>query len=606
MFPELATSRGNATLGAWVAARETVRAKGSGLSPECNRLSSSALAALGLALVCAGAAPATAADLYWDPNGNAAGLGGTGTWNTTNAFWNSSSTGTGGTMSAWNNATLDNAFFNGAAGAMRVTLGSNVTAHNLSFGATPSYTLTGNTITLAGVAPTIDVLGNQTINSLLAGTAGFIKTGAGTLTLTGGNNSPTGNPLRGPIFVNAGTLRAGAYAGSRVFGNNPAVTLANVAGATLDLNNTTQTIGSLAGGGAAGGNVTLGSGRLDVGLDNTSTTYAGVISGTTATTLVKFGTGTLTLTGNNTMAGTVYFYYGTLRAGAADILANARLSGIAGAVFDLNNFDQTVRGLSSGGNVTLGSATLTAGSVGNEIFNGTISGTGGFTKVGSGTQTFSGANTYTGATTINAGTLRAGAAAGGQAFGNLSAVTLANAGSTNLDLNNFNQTIGSLAGGGVAGGNVLLGSATLTTGGNNASTAFAGMISGTGSLVKNGTGTQILSGTNSYTGTTTINAGTLQLGDGRTSGMLGSTGGVAVAGDATLAFNRSNVYTVANTIRGAGTLAQIGTGTTILTGSNLYTGGTTIAAGTLQLGAGGTTGSIQGDADRHRYDASDR
>ena len=110
------------------------------------------------------------------------------------------------------------------------------------------------------------------------------------------------------------------------------------------------------------------------------------------------------------------------------------------------------------------------------------------------------------------GTLQAGAA---NAFSATSAFTVA-AGAT-LGLNNFNQTIGSLAG----DGNVTLGSATLTTGGDNTSTTFAGGISGTGGLVKTGSGIMVLTGTNSYTGGTTINGfGVLQLGDIDTTGKI--------------------------------------------------------------------------------------
>ncbi|MFK9326089.1 autotransporter-associated beta strand repeat-containing protein, partial [Escherichia coli] len=74
-------------------------------------------------------------------------------------------------------------------------------------------------------------------------------------------------------------------------------------------------------------------------------------------------------------------------------------------------------------------------------FSGAISGTGGFTKTGSGLMQLSGTNAYTGATVINAGTLEAGASG---AFASASAFTVAS-GAT-LDLNGFNQTIGSLAG----------------------------------------------------------------------------------------------------------------------------------------------------------------
>lgn len=116
-------------------------------------------------------------------------------------------------------------------------------------------------------------------------------------------------------------------------------------------------------------------------------------------------------------------------------------------------------------------------------------------------------------------------------------------------------------------------------------------ISGPGSIAQIGSGTTILTGDSTYTGSTTISAGTLQLGNGGTSGsILGD-----VTNNGTLAFNRSDDVTFAGVISGSGALVQSGTGTLTLTGANTYTGGTTISAGTLQLGNGGTTGSILGD-----------
>jgi len=81
-------------------------------------------------------------------------------------------------------------------------------------------------------------------------------------------------------------------------------------------------------------------------------------------------------------------------------------------------------------------------------------------------------------------------------------------GGATLDLNNFNETIGSLAG----AGKVTLGSGTLTAGANNTSTDFSGVISGSGGLNKTGTGALTLSGANTYTGTTTVNEGVLRAG----------------------------------------------------------------------------------------------
>ena len=100
------------------------------------------------------------------------------------------------------------------------------------------------------------------------------------------------------------------------------------------------------------------------------------------------------------------------------------------------------------------------------------------------------------------------------------------------------------------------------------------MISGSGTLTQAGAGTTILTGANTYTGTTTISAGTLQIGSGGTAGTLG-TG--AVTDSAALIFNETDSNTVANVISGSGTLTQAGSGTTILTGANTYTGTTTIA-----------------------------
>ncbi len=110
---------------------------------------------------------------------------------------------------------------------------------------------------------------------------------------------------------------------------------------------------------------------------------------------------------------------------------------------------------------------------------------------------------------------------------------------------------------------------------------ISGNITGSSNLsVGGGAGTVLLTGTNSY-GTTSVAAGnTLQVGNGGTSGTLG-TGAVAV--DGTLAFNRSDSITIANNISGAGTVAQLGSGTTTLSGANSGTWGASIQAGTLAI-----------------------
>ncbi len=122
----------------------------------------------------------------------------------------------------------------------------------------------------------------------------------------------------------------------------------------------------------------------------------------------------------------------------------------------------------------------------------------------------------------------------------------------------------------------------------------AGSITGTGSVAQIGTGTTILTGHNVYSGGTVIAAGALQIGNG---GSTGSVGTGPVLDDAALVFNRSGTVIVPGAITGTGSLTQNGVagGTTILAGTNTYSGGTTISAGTLQIGDGGADGSIVGD-----------
>ncbi|OUJ12593.1 autotransporter-associated beta strand repeat-containing protein, partial [Acetobacter sp. DsW_063] len=125
---------------------------------------------------------------------------------------------------------------------------------------------------------------------------------------------------------------------------------------------------------------------------------------------------------------------------------------------------------------------------------------------------------------------------------------------------------------------------------------LTGDITGSGNLVQDGTDTMILSGSNTYTGTTTITGtkaldgsiksapATLQIGDGGTTGSISNSS--SIVNDGHLYFDRSDTYTVSQSISGNGDLHQIGLGTLILTGDSNYGGITYIDAGTLQLGNG--------------------
>ncbi len=365
----------------------------------------------------------------------------------------------------------------------------------------------------------------------MTGTGGITKAGVGTLTLSGANT------YTGTTIISAGILRSGV---TNALGTATAVTLANTAGAGLDLNNFDQTIGSLAGGGTTGGNITLGSGRLTAG-NSSSTTYAGAISGTGG--LVKTGTGTLTLTGANT-------YTGGTTVSTGGITGNS--TSLQGSITNnaLVTFNQTAAG----------------------TYSGDMTGTGALTKTGAGALTLSGTNTYAGNTTISAGILRAGA---NNALSTTTAVTLANTAGAGLDLNNFDQTIGSLAGGGTTGGNVTLGSGTLTAG-NASSTTYAGAISGTGSLVKTGTGTLTLTGANTYTGGTTVSAGGIT---GNSTSLQGS-----ITNNTLVTFNQTAAGTYAGDMTGTGALTKTGAGALTLSGTNTYTGNTTISTGILRAG----------------------
>ncbi|MBE7495391.1 MAG: autotransporter-associated beta strand repeat-containing protein [Verrucomicrobiaceae bacterium] len=121
-------------------------------------------------------------------------------------------------------------------------------------------------------------------------------------------------------------------------------------------------------------------------------------------------------------------------------------------------------------------------------------------------------------------------------------------------------------------------------------------VSNVTSVSKTGSGTWILSGTNTYTGPTTVSQGVLQIGSGGTSGSISPSSNISISTGARLAFNRSDTVTQGThfetSLSGGGALRQDGSGTLVLTGTNTYSGGTTINAGTLQIGNGGTTGTL--------------
>jgi autotransporter-associated beta strand protein len=338
-------------------------------------------------------------------------------------------------------------------------------------------------------------------------------------------------------------------------------------------------------------------------------TYSNVINGGGSLIVTTDSGKSVTLSRANTYTGGT-----TVSANSTLNLSNSSALGTNG----LSLLSGSTLGLTGGVNIA-NSVTVT----GDPTFNITgansmpgISGSGAVVVLGTSgsastdvlTLTTTGGSTYTGPTTVgdsttaHAVTLKGGAT---DAFSPNSATTVT--ANSILDLGGFAQTIGSLAGSGTVTNSGTV-AATLTTGGNNSSTTFGGVIedgtSATG-LTKVGTGTFTLTGNNTYSGATNLNAGTIAVGSNTalgTSTLNMATGTTLQSAAAGLSLGNNiglngtntidtngNVLTLSGVISGTGvTLDKIGGGTLTLAGNNAYSGTTSVMAGTLQ--AGSTTG----------------
>jgi autotransporter-associated beta strand protein len=242
------------------------------------------------------------------------------------------------------------------------------------------------------------------------------------------------------------------------------------------------------------------------------------------------------------------------------------------------------------------------------------------------TVLFDAANTQSGQLTINAGTVRLGGT--GDTFGaNTQAIRVGTGAS--LDLNNVSTTVGSVGEEGSSdGGTISLGSAVLTVGGS--ATTFQNSISGTGGITHSGSGTLNLYGSQSYSGTTSVSAGTIATGVAMSSAVYSITGtgtfstsaanlisdtasmtlgggtlsiggaetfgnnGVSLTASTSSTVSVGSGFTasVSGTVTGSGNVSKTGTGQINLSGNNDYTGTTTVSAGFLEAQSANALGSV--------------
>jgi autotransporter-associated beta strand protein len=479
-----------------------------------------------------------------------------------------------------------------SSGASNFTLSGN--SIELSGGAsaittnTTSGTMTiQNNITFNTAAPTIT---NNTATTLVL--SGTIANGGLRITVTGSGNTQFTNVISGSegITINTALDNVTLLSANNTFGGNVQITMGGIriqhsnglglGPKTIIMYNGTAGQPSLRLDGS-GGDISIAS-NIGFNISVSTGTYGGVINEA----------------GNNTIAGPI-----TLNSGGGD--SRFRVDG--GSLTITGNVSPIVtnRGLILSG-------------TGNGTFSGILIDNGfpaaNIKKYGTGTWTISGANTYTGSTLVDAGTLRLGATG---VIPDGSAVTV----NGTLDLYGYSETVGSIAGSGFIDNTLGVGTYTLTSGFNNMSTSFSGIIknsSGTIAFKKTGTGVQTISGGNTYSGSTTISAGTLKLG---AAGVIPDASAVIINGTLDLNGFSETVGSITNTTAGIGTIDNVSAGGTpmltiggnnssttfsgvimnttgtisitkigsarlLIRGQQAYSGSTTISTGTLALGGG--------------------
>lgn len=443
-----------------------------------------------------------------------------------------------------------------------------------------------------GTAPVYDAV----LSGLLSGDAGgvLVKAGAGRLLLAN-----SANTYAGGTSVGGGTL---AFANGALGGGNVTLTAAS----TLKWHGSnTEDISS---------RLSVSSFAATLDSNSNNVTFASAVAGTSGG-LTKTGAGTLTLGAGQTLSGPITVAGGTLAYGVDNALGTNGIT-VNGnnAVLDVGAYTDSVGTVTLTAGSIVGSGML--GSAAGFVMNNAaactctvvLAGTGGLTKSGAGVLTLPATNTFSGQLWIQdgrislgvlddthsgAGTIRLGS---GTATGELEYT-----GGDSVILSRPIDLAGTTGGGRVtvSGAGTLeltgftcsgAGAKALTLQGVNGGTVSAAITNGSAatSLTKAGGGRWVLTGSNAYSGVTTISGGTLQIGDG---GGVGNLGTNATANAGALVFNRSNTVTYAGVISGTGSVSQAGSGALILAGANVHSGPTAVNAGTLAYGINNAIGS---------------
>jgi fibronectin-binding autotransporter adhesin len=452
----------------------------------------------------------------------------------------------------------------------------------VSMGASTAVTLSGSTLTVggtlynAGYALAVNGAGSAVFNGAISGNGALTKNGSGTLVLSASNTYAGGTTLNNGVLV----LNNNSALGSASLTINGGTLDSTVAGVTL-ANNPQNWNGdfcflgtqSLDMGSAA---VALSSSRT-VTVDANTVTVRGAISESgTGYALTKAGNGMLSLTAANTYTG------GTIVSGGTLYLGNGVIGNGTGRINGALTID-------SGAEVNASTTYWSLGYRNNAVKVTNIT-------INNGTLTFRDANALGGIAADNV-TMTGGTINGSQ----FDWYTQLNANpSPSLNTNASSQTAVISSGFNLrlySNANTLTMDVAQGTAPSGVDLLVSGPITAVslGSIVKSGAGLLAFTASNTYTGATTINGGTLQLGDGVNDGSINSTSGVT--NEAALVYNLAGSQTAGYAIVGSGSLTKTGPGQLTLAGANFYSGGTTVNGGTLQVGAAGAIPSGFGAGD---------